>query len=118
MNSYSRQVPNNKFWVLVLVAIIAGLATGFSVPLLASYRPKGVLEPQGMERNGETVMEILPAPAEPVRYDVERDSEVEALAARNRRLEVLVATLRREKAAEAERAEKNNRPLDELGPRQ
>ena len=118
MNSNSHQVPNNKFWALILVAIVAGLATGFSVPLFASYRPKQVFEPQEMERNGETVMEILPAPAEPVGDDVEHDSEVQALAARNRRLEALVATLRKEKAAEADKAEKNNRPLDELGPRQ
>jgi hypothetical protein len=71
-----------------------------------------------MEIVGETTPAILPTPAVPSPYDVERDSELQALAARNRRLEALVTTLRKEKAAEAEKPEKNDSPLDELGPSQ
>jgi hypothetical protein len=58
------------------------------------------------------VLEVVPVAAPGAsNYDVARDSEVEQLAARNRRLEALVATLRRRKA----QAEAPKPVLDELG---
>ena len=101
-------MSNNTFWVLLLLAGVVGLASGFAVPLAASYQPKNAFH----ETPTQEVLEVVPVAAPVVsNYDVARDLEVEQLAARNRRLEALVASLRRRKAE----AQAPKPLLDELG---
>ena len=84
------------FWTLLSIALSIGIVTGFSLPLAGSYQTQRVYQPTAAQLPKAAVIVIptinaLPAAAAAT---TDRDSEVARLAARNRRLEALVASLR------------------------
>jgi len=94
MYPYQSQLGRrSSLWTLIVLAVTLGIATGFAIPLAASYQPKEFFHAKQVERP-VTVLEI-----QPVSAPVNRDSEVERLSARNRRLEALLAALRSKKAS-------------------
>ena len=80
--------PKNRVWTLITAAATLGIVTGFAVPLAASYQHQKFYQPTRAQMPRETIVIPTLAPEDP-------NSEVAKLAARNRRLEALVATLRK-----------------------
>ena len=87
----------NSLGTLIGLAATLGLATGFAIPLASSYQSSNDFQPKRVEAPKVAVLEIAPlTPPLPfaAAASADRDSEIARLTARNRRLEVLLATLR------------------------
>jgi hypothetical protein len=95
----------NAFWTLLSLALSIGIVTGFSLPLAGSYQSQRFYQPTFAQLPKAAVVimpSVSPVPAT-VAAARDRDSEVARLAARNRRLEALVAGLRQRVDATAQR---------------
>jgi hypothetical protein len=84
-----------KTWKMVGLTAIGGMVMGFALPIASSYQTVKIYTPPSRELTRAHVLEIPTLAAE---EPAVRDSEVERLKARNRRLEALLATLRRRNA--------------------
>lgn len=96
MYSIERFIADStRFWTLVTLVATVGIVTGFAIPLAASYQSQKFYEPTAAQLPNAAVVVIPTAvPVEMVAPTVDRDAEMARLAARNRRLEVLVNVLR------------------------
>lgn len=88
-------------WKMLTLTTIGGIVTGFALPIASSYDARNSAElyvPSAQSlKNSPKVFEvpaIVIASAGATVANVNHDSEVERLKARNRRLEALLATLR------------------------
>jgi len=84
-------------WKMAGLTMIGGMVVGFALPVASSYQTAKVYFPSASQL----------APVNPVETDaemavsiVDRDTEVERLKARNRRLEALLAALRQRNAGQ------------------
>ena len=92
-------------WKMLSLTMIGGIVTGFALPIASSYEARSTSEiyvppahslvkvPRVLE-----VATIAPSSTVVAVAQVNRDSEVERLKSRNRRLEALLATLRQRSA--------------------
>lgn len=91
----------NRVLTLITAGATIGIVTGFAVPLAASYQHQKFYQPTRAQLPSETVVVPTLAPSVAV-VPEDRDSEMARLAARNRRLEALVATLRKKAEGEVQ----------------
>jgi hypothetical protein len=86
-------------WKMAGLTIIGGMVTGFALPIASSYQTAQFYVPPPVNVSRSKVLEVptLSPPPETVAA-ADRDSEVERLKARNRRLEALLAALRQRSA--------------------
>jgi hypothetical protein len=85
----------NRVWTLITAATTVGIVAGFAVPLAASYQHQKFYQPTKSQLPAETVIIPTLAPTVVV-VPEDPNSAMARLADRNRRLEALVATLRKE----------------------
>ena len=94
--------PKNRVMTLITAGATLGIVAGFAVPLAASYQHQKFYQPTRAQMPSETF--VVPTLIPPVAVaPQDPDTQMARLAARNRRLEALVATLRKKTEGEAQR---------------